>query len=100
MTTLIVGGDRVNTYREFLLSQGLGPVLHWNGRNNSECHRKIPARTRLMVILVDQVNHRLAIKMRRIAGDMDLPVIFSRRSIVQLDEAIARFKGSAGPLLQ
>jgi hypothetical protein len=100
MTTLIVGGDRVNTYREFLLEQGLGPVLHWNGRNNSECHRKIPARTRLLVILVDQVNHRLAIKMRRIAGDMDLPVIFSRRSIVQLDEAITRFKGSAGHLLQ
>ena len=100
MSTLIVGGDRVNTYKEFLLSQGLGPVLHWNGRNNSECHRKIPARTRLLVILVDQVNHRLAIKMRRVAGDMDLPVVFSRRSIAQLDQAIARFKGCVEPQLQ
>ena len=100
MTTLIVGGDRVNTYKEFLLSQGLGPVLHWNGRNNSECHRKIPARTRLLVILVDQVNHRLAIKIRRVAVDMDLPVIFSRRSIAQLDQAITRFKGYVEPQLQ
>lgn len=32
MSTLIVGGDRVNTYKDFLLAQGFGPVLHWNGR--------------------------------------------------------------------
>jgi hypothetical protein len=95
MSTLIVGGDHVNAYKDFILAQGLGPVMHWNGRKNSECHRIIPARTRLLVILVDQVNHRLALKMRRVAGDMDLPVIFSRRSIAQLDEAIARYKVGA-----
>jgi len=47
------------------------------------------------VILVDQINHMLAIKLRRTAGDLDLPVVFSRRSIGQLDQAIARFKHSA-----
>ena len=90
MTTLIVGGDRINTYKDYLASHGYGPVLHWNGRNNSECHKKIPARTRLVVIMVDQVNHRLAIKMREIADSMNLPVIFSRRSIAQLEKAIER----------
>ena len=92
MSTLIVGGDRINTYKEFLIEQGFGPIQHWNGRKNSECHRSIPASTRLVVILVDQVNHMLAIKLRRVADDLDLPVVFSRRSIGQLDQAISRFR--------
>jgi hypothetical protein len=102
MSTLIVGGDRVNTYKDFLLAQGFGPVLHWNGRNKSVCHRTIPVSTRLVVIMVDQVNHRLAIKMRRDAEELDLPVVFSRRSIGQLDQAIARIRNLVGstPLLQ
>lgn len=92
MTTLIVGGDRVNTYKDYLQAQGFGPVLHWNGRKNSECHRTIPASIRLVVIMVDQVNHGMALKMRRAADELDLPVVFSRRSIGQLGLAITRFK--------
>jgi len=98
MSVLIVGGDRVNTYKDYLQTQGLGPVLHWNGRKNSDCHRSIPASTRLVVILVDQINHMLAIKLRRTADDLDLPVVFSRRSIGQLDQLISRFKQSADSL--
>ena len=101
MATLIVGGDRVDTYKEYLVAQGFGPVLHWSGRNNSACHRKIPLRTRLVVILVDQVNHRLAFKMRQVAGERALPVVFSRRSIAQLEQAIVRLRDVSGmPLLQ
>jgi len=96
MSTLIVGGDRVNTYKDYLLSQGFGPVLHWDGRKNSACHRTIPSGTRLLVIMVDQVNHGLATKMRRVADELDLPVVFSRRSIGQLGEAINRFRSSLG----
>ena len=98
MSVLIVGGDRVNTYKEYLQTQGLGPVLHWNGRKNGDCHRSIPASTRLGVILVDQINHMLAVKLRRTADDLDLPVLFSRRSIGQLDQLISRFKESADSL--
>ena len=100
MTALIIGGDRVNTYKEFLLTQGFSPVLHWNGRKNSECHRTIPTSTRLVVILVDQVNHMLATKMRRAADDLNLPVVFSRRSIGQLDQAMTRFKENTDAVRQ
>jgi hypothetical protein len=96
MGTLIVGGDRINSYRDYLLAQGYGPVLHWDGRKNSACHRTIPAGTRLLVIMVDQINHGLATKMRRVADELDLPVVFSRRSIGQLGEAIKRFRNGAG----
>ncbi len=96
MSTLIVGGDRIASYRDFLAAHGFGPVHHWNGRKNSECHRTIPVGTRLVVIMVDQVNHGLATKMRRVADELALPVVFSRRSIGQLGQAITRVKHGAG----
>ena len=90
MTTLIVGGDRIDTYSDSLSENGFGPVLHWKGRKQSECHRMIPRRTRLVVIMVDQVGHGLAIKMRRTADELDLPVVFTKRSISQLGKALDR----------
>lgn len=89
MSALIVGGDRVATYKDFLASQGFAPVRHWSGRNSSECHRPIPLDTRVVVLMVDQVSHGLARKIRRVADEMDVPVIFSRRSIGQLSDALA-----------
>jgi len=89
MSALIIGGDRVAAYREYLLSQGYGTIRHWNGRKNSECHRQIPADTRLIVVLIDQVNHGLARKARRVANEMQVPVVFCRRCLGQLGEALA-----------
>jgi hypothetical protein len=90
MSALIVGGDRVATYKDFLASQGFVPVRHWSGRNKSECHRPIPIDTRVVVLMVDQVSHGLAKKIRRVADEMDVPVVFSRRSIGQLSDALAQ----------
>jgi len=89
MSALIVGGDRIHTYRDFLASQGFFPVHHWSGRKPSACHRQIPCDTRLIVVLVDQVNHGLARKIRRAAEDRAVPVVFSRRSLGQLGEVLA-----------
>jgi hypothetical protein len=96
MITLLVGGDRIKTYSDYLQANGLGPVLHWNGRKRSECHRAIPLHTRLVVILVDQVNHGLATKTRRMAGQRDLPIVYSPRSLSHLDEVIGRFRRAIG----
>lgn len=89
MSALIIGGDRIHTYRDYLSRRGFTPVLHWNGRKQSECHRQIPVGTRLVVVLVDQVNHGLARKIRREAEDRAVPVVFSRRSLGQLGEVLA-----------
>ena len=90
MAALIVGGDRVSaSYREFLAASGFGPVRHWSGRKPGECHRQIPADTRLVVLLVDQLNHGLARKVRREASERAVPVIFCKRCIGQLSEALA-----------
>lgn len=89
MSALIVGGDRVGAYKDFLGQQGYGPVRHWSGRNKSECHRRIPCDTRVVVVMVDQINHGLARKIRQAAGDMQVPVVFSRRCVGQLSLALA-----------
>jgi len=89
MAALIVGGDRVGTYKDFLAERGYGPVRHWSGRKQSECHRTIPIDTRVVVVMVDYVNHGLARKIRRSADEMDVPVVFSRRSVGQLSSALA-----------
>jgi len=93
MAALIVGGDRVGPYKEFLVNRGYGPVRHWSGRNQSECHRQIPLDTRVVVVMVDQVNHGLAKKIRRVADAMAVPIVFSRRSVGQLGDALAGVAG-------
>lgn len=89
MAALIVGGDRVGPYKEFLAQQGFMPVRHWSGRNQSECHRSIPLDTRVVVVMVDQINHGLARKIRRAADSMSVPIVFSKRSVCQLSSVLA-----------
>ncbi|AYH42900.1 DUF2325 domain-containing protein [Azoarcus sp. DN11] len=93
MTAVIVGGDRVASYRDCLSNHGYAPVRHWDGRRGSDSHRPIPADTRLVVIIIDQVNHGLASKMRRLAKERGVPVIYCRRCLPQLDEAVSGLAG-------
>jgi len=96
MSALIVGGDRVAPYRDYLLQQGYEVVHHWNGRRQSECHRRIPVDTRLVVVLVDQINHGLARKVRRSADDMGVAVVFTRCSVCHLHAELLGQGGCAG----
>lgn len=94
MSALIVGGDRVASYKDFLASSGFAPVRHWSGRKHSECHRTIPVDTRIVVLMVDHVNHGLARKIRRAADGMAVPIVFSSCGIGQLGVALACLNGA------
>jgi hypothetical protein len=87
-TALIIGGDHVERYRDFLRARGFASVTHWDGRRNSECHKRLPQTLDLIVIMVDQVSHGLLYKMRRQAGERHLPVIYTQRSVTQLAKAL------------
>lgn len=89
MTVLIVGGDRIETYRSLLEARGYAPVHHWTGRKGSDCHREIPEDTRLIVVLPHFVNHGLATKIRRSADLRALPIVFSR-SVARLDQLVSK----------
>jgi hypothetical protein len=89
MAALIVGGDRVDSFRDYLTGQGYQPVRHWSGRKPGECHRSIPVDTRVVVVVVDQINHGLARRIRRVADEMSVPIVFSKRSLGQLSSVLA-----------
>jgi hypothetical protein len=84
MAALIVGGDRIERYRSYLHEKGFSRVTHWSGRKQSDCRREIPGDTRLIVMMVDQINHGFASRIRKTADARNLPVVFCRRSIEQL----------------
>lgn len=91
MSVLVVGGDRGGVYREQLQALGYPVVAHWSGRNGSDCHRKIPDGTRLVVVLIGYVNHGLARKVRRLAKEMAVEIVFSRSisGLVPAPESVA-----------
>lgn len=93
MAALIIGGDRVAVYMNYLQRLGYATIRHWNGRKKSECHRQIPVDTSLVVILIDHVNHGLAKKTRRTANEMRVPIVFSGSGVGQLGEAMASLRG-------
>ncbi|HPU81220.1 DUF2325 domain-containing protein [Accumulibacter sp.] len=92
MAALIIGGDRVAVYMNYLQRLGYATIRHWNGRKKSECHRQIPVDTSLVVILIDHVNHGLAKKTRRTANEMRVPIVFSGSGVGQLGEAMASLR--------
>ena len=80
MTTLVIGGDRIDSIQRALDEYGLGPVEHWGGRKPADARRAIPARVRLVVVVTDQLNHSMLYNATVRATRLDLPIIYTRRS--------------------
>lgn len=88
MSVLIVGADYIKSIENLLVEKGHKKITHWPSRNNSDCHKKIPADTELIVVLTNYLNHGMARHVRKIASERRLPVIYARRSIAELDFAL------------
>lgn len=91
-SVLIIGGDHVDHYRSYLQARGFDHIDHWDGRRNSECHKRLPQTVDLLVIMIDQVSHGLLYKMRRLADERQLPVIYTPRSLARLATALDRLQ--------
>lgn len=93
MTTLIIGGDKIDTIRRELAEHGLDNVEHWGGRKPADARRAIPARVKLVVIVTDQLNHSMLYNATIRATRLGLPIIYSRRSAHELRSKLSeRFK--------
>lgn len=90
MSVLVVGADYISSIESYLKSIGHSKVRHWPARSNSECHKTIPHDTELVVFLINYLNHGMARHLRKIANDRGLPMVFSRRSVPELDIAIRK----------
>ncbi|MBS1154547.1 MAG: putative diverged CheY-domain [Proteobacteria bacterium] len=95
MTVLIVGGDKVDSFTRTLESAGFHSFRHWNGRKAGDHHQAIPRDTQLIVLVVDQVNHGMAAKVRGEAYALGLPIIYSPRSRARLDQQLSRLRTHA-----
>jgi len=86
MTVLIVGGDRISSIAKYLASNGYDEINHWNARRNSDTRRFIPQNTKLVVILINYLNHGMAKRVRKDAEQLGLPVLFSKNSASELSQ--------------
>lgn len=84
MTTLVIGGDRIDSIRRELAEHGLDDIEHWGGRKPADARRAIPARVTLVVMVTDQLNHSMLYNATVRATRLDLPIIYSRRSAIEL----------------
>ena len=89
MTTLVIGGDRIESIRRELAEHGLDNVEHWGGRKPADARRAIPARVKLVVIVTDQLNHSMLYNATIRATRLGLPIIYSRRSGYELRSKLA-----------
>jgi hypothetical protein len=94
MTALIIGGDCVDPLKREIRARGHERVEHWSGRKTGFAKRAIPARTRLVVVLFDYVNHNLVHALKQQAGRVGIPVIFCRRSATDLRRCLAELEGA------
>lgn len=89
MTVLIVGGDRISSITKYLNQNGYDKIKHWDARRNGDTHRFMPQSTRLVVILINFLNHGMARKIKREAEQLGIPILFSKNSASELSQAFA-----------
>lgn len=83
-TCLIVGCDRLGKFGEYLNSKGFTDVLHWTGREGVGGVKVIPLRVEL-VIVTGYCQHDLMHKVKRLAMKQNIPVIYVKNGIADLE---------------
>lgn len=89
MTILVIGGDHIDKVRRELSAYGLHDVAHWSGRKPADARREIPQRTKLVVMVTDQLNHAMLRNASIRATRLGLPIVYTRRSGYELADKLA-----------
>lgn len=98
MTTLVIGGDRIEMILRELAEHGLDNVEHWGGRKPADARRAIPARVKLVIIITDQLSHTMLYNATIRATRLGLPIIYSRRSATDLRSKLSeRYRRTVRP---
>ena len=91
MRALVVGGDYVEQIVEELSSHGYSRIEHWNGRKQGDSRRAIPRDVSLVLVLTDYTSHPLLKHLRQESQRSGVPVVYSRRSLVEVRQRLAEF---------
>jgi hypothetical protein len=80
MTVTIVGGDHLGGITKGLDKIGVTYIHHLAGRSGQKIRNKIPENTDFIILLYDFVNHNLACKIKKFAGNKGIPIVYAKRS--------------------
>ncbi len=101
MSTLVIGGDRIETIRRELGEFGLQDIEHWDGRKPADSRKSIPERIKLVVMVTDQLSHTLLYNATISATRLGLPIIYTRRAAHELRSKLAeRYSDLPKPVLK
>jgi hypothetical protein len=85
---LLVGGDYVEPIVRELEAHGYRRVEHWHGRKQGDTRRRLHAGVGLVLVLTDYTSHALLRHLREEAGRLGVPVVYSRRSLVEVRQRL------------
>lgn len=80
MSVIIVGGDHLGSIPRELDKMGVTDIQHLTGRNGQKIRGRIPEKADFIILLYDFVNHNLAYKIKKLAGNRGIPIIYAKRS--------------------
>lgn len=80
MSTLIVGGDHLGSIPKELDKIGVNEVRHLTGRSGQKIRDGIPETMDFIILLCDFVNHNLAYKIKNMAENKGIPIVYAKRS--------------------
>ncbi len=80
MSVIIVGGDHLGCIPKELDRLGISKIQHLNGRSGQKIRGRIPDKIDFIILLYDFVNHNLAYKIKKLANNRDIPIIYAKRS--------------------
>lgn len=85
---LIIGGDKIDTIKDFLNKIiGGNSVIHWDGRNVRVTHKIIPKDTNHILLITDFLNHNTMYHFKKEAKRKNIPLICSKRSINSIHQS-------------
>ena len=80
MSVVIVGGDHLGCIPKELDRIGISKIQHLNGRSGQKIRGKMPDKADFIILLYDFVNHNLAYKIKKLASNKGIPIIYAKRS--------------------
>ena len=80
MSVLIVGGDHLGSIPKELDKIGVNEVKHLTGRSGQKIRDGIPETMDFIILLCDFVNHNLAYKIKNLAENKGIPIVYAKRS--------------------
>ncbi|MBT9169620.1 MAG: hypothetical protein DDT19_02982 [Syntrophomonadaceae bacterium] len=92
MTVLLVGADRLGNMPKELADHGASEIIHWSGRKERNRNRDIPQHVDMILVVHDYVNHALMDNVKGQAKRRRLPIIFAKRGVSDLKQALRNGK--------